>query len=155
MTSKRKPYNDRNDIERLETNWERTCSLMKARQFSMAIVRSATCAEIATNIVIRAELIQQRKLKAPFVDSLLIWANGIQGKFQRILLPLLKGTARGKEFGALFTNVDRLNRERNRVVHGGWISDKKPAVELVSLAKEICNQIVEPYHRELKLLDFN
>lgn len=54
--SKKKPYSERTDREKLETNWGKTLKLMEREEYSMAIVRAATCAEIATNIVIRTEL---------------------------------------------------------------------------------------------------
>lgn len=150
----RTPYHDRTDREKLRTNWERTHSLMEAKQYSSAIVRAATCAEIAANIAVRAELGERRKLEPFFVDSLLLWANGLKGKFDRILIPLLRGTKRQKTFRRLMADIEKLNQKRNAVVHGGYVSDRQPALDLVLVAYKLCHQIVKQYQPKLVLRRF-
>jgi hypothetical protein len=94
MTITNKPYSQRSDTEKLESNWRKTLGLFERDEHSMAIIRAGTCAEIAANIVIRSELVQKRHLESQFVDSLLRWSNGLDGKFSHIILPLFDGTPR-------------------------------------------------------------
>src|ERR1017187_4518420 len=151
---KRKPYIKRSDPQKLKTNWERTLSLMQSRHFSSAVVRAATCAEIATNIVIRRELVDDRRLDKEFVDNLLVWANGIHGKFVRILIPLFRDSPRKVEYEAILSEVKAINKARNDVVHSGYVSDKKPAEDLIRQARDICLRIVQPYLPEFSLDEY-
>jgi hypothetical protein len=102
----RKPYAQRTDIERLHSSWKKLDGLMKRREWSAAITRAATAAEIAANIAVRKELQEKRKLEASFVDHLLKWANGLAGKLDKLLRPL-QTTAQRKK---LFTETHRLRR---------------------------------------------
>jgi hypothetical protein len=83
--SVRKPYSERDDMERLCASWKKLTGFMKRGEWSAAITRAATAAEIAANIAIRHELQEQRNLEASFVDHLLQWANGLSGKLNKIL----------------------------------------------------------------------
>jgi hypothetical protein len=52
----RKPYADRTDVERLQSTWRKLSGLMNRKEWSSAVTRAATAAEIAANIAIRHEL---------------------------------------------------------------------------------------------------
>ena len=84
----RKPYEKRSDLEKLHSQWHKLSGLHTREEWSAAIVRAATAAEIATNFAIRAEFGARSKFDPKFVDSLLRWANGLAGKLDRLLVPL-------------------------------------------------------------------
>src|SRR3989338_5409824 len=88
---KSKPYKERSDIERIRSNWKKTIGLLKRKEWSSAVVRAATATEIAANLVVREEFIRRRGLNSDLVDHFLMWANGIQGKFDKLLLPVTRG----------------------------------------------------------------
>jgi hypothetical protein len=83
-----KLYSERTDLERLQSSWRKLQGLMSRGEWSAAITRTATAAEIAANIAVRHELEVQRKLEASFVDQLLMWANGLAGNLVKLLQPL-------------------------------------------------------------------
>lgn len=151
MKTEKKPYEQRTDVERLEDNWNKTVSLYNKSQFSMAVVRAGTCVEIAANIVIRAELIQKRKLEAAFVDSLLVWANGLYGKFTKLILPLLGGTPRLAKFRQHRTSIEKLNRTRNAIAHGGHFTSQREAESLLTIARSLCTALTADYPAPRKL----
>ena len=133
MTNKqRKPYSEKSDIEKIESNWKKVSGLFDREEWSSAIVRAATASEIATNLAVREELQVKRSLESEFVDSLLKWANGIQGKFDRLLLPVTKGTTIHNKFKKIKGGVTEINNERNAVVHSGQFK-KKTTAEKVCL----------------------
>src|SRR5439155_24988833 len=105
------------DTHERPTNWRETRGLLERSELSMAIIRAGTCAEIAANIVVRAELIQRRQLEAALVDTLLYWANGLQGKFSRLILPILAGTPRYAKFLKFPRSIQALNNARNEIAH--------------------------------------
>ena len=83
---------------------------MDREVWSSAVVGAATATEIAANLVVREELIESRKLEEEFVDHLLKWANGLQGKFDKLILPITKGESYHGDFKKLkaifYTVVD-------------------------------------------------
>ena len=147
----RKPYSDRTDIERLQSSWKKLSGLMQREEWSAAITRAATAAEIAANIAVRHELQEQRHLDAEFVDHLLKWANGLSGKLDRILRPLHTTKAKQKVFKSLQKKAQKINDQRNLVVHSGNFMNQKEAKEIVSVAKEFIEKLVAPYHKGFKL----
>ena len=84
MKKKRNPYSKRSDHGKAQTNWSKTVGLLSRKEYSPAIVRAATFLEIVSNIVVRKELVGIYKLPNDFVDSLLIWANGLRGKWDQL-----------------------------------------------------------------------
>ncbi len=138
MKASQKLYSQRSDTEKLESNWKKTVGLFERKEYSMAVIRAATCAEIAANILIRAELIQTQKLEPDFVDSLLRWANGLNGKFSRIILPFFKGTSQYAKFKKHDHAIKKLNKFRNEIAHGGRFASMKHAKELVRATHGIC-----------------
>jgi hypothetical protein len=149
--NKKKPYSERTDLEKIKSNWTKTHGLFKREEYSMAIVRAATAAEIAANLVIRKELEEKRGLDFEFVDNLLIWANGIQGKFDRLILPVTKGTKKHDVFKKVKNKVSELNKERNSIAHSGQFKKESTAIKMVNLAKEVIEKLVGRYEKKFKL----
>ncbi|OYV51952.1 MAG: hypothetical protein B7X10_00385, partial [Burkholderiales bacterium 21-58-4] len=87
----RKPYEQRTDLEKIESQWHKLSGLHSREEWSAAIVRAATAAELAANFAIRREYQSKSTLSAAFVDTQLKWANGIAGKIDRLLLNLTVG----------------------------------------------------------------
>ena len=52
MKKEKKPYSERTDLEKIESNWTKTRGLLKREEWSLAIVRAATAVEIAANLVV-------------------------------------------------------------------------------------------------------
>ena len=146
-----KPYAERTDIERLRSSWKKLSGLMKRGEWSGAIIRAATAAEIAANIAVRQELCEQRKLEASFVDHLLKWANGLAGKLDKLLRPLHTTAARKKPFTSLRKRAQKINDQRNLVVHSGHFMNENEAKEIVALAKDLIEELVGAYHAGFKL----
>lgn len=120
---------------------------MQRNEWSAAITRAATAAEIAANIAVRHELQEQRQIEASFVDHLLKWANGLAGKLDKLLRPLHTTKARQKAFKSLQKKAQKINDQRNLVVHSGNFMNKKEAEEVVALAREFIEQIVGTYNK--------
>jgi hypothetical protein len=148
---KMKPYKDRDDLERLESCWRKFNGLMENSEWSAAITRAATAAEIAANIAVRHELQKQRKLEPEFVDSLLFWANGLSGKLKNLLRPLHLTEERLETFNSLQKKADRINKQRNQVVHSGNFMNPDEAEEIKTLSKEFVEGLVGIYHEGFKL----
>ena len=151
MKIRKKPYSQRSDTEKLESNWTKTLGLFDRGEYSMAIVRAGTCAEIAANIVIRSELVKKRGLDPRFVDSLLRWANGLQGKFTRIILPVFKGTSRHAALKKHYKEIGEVNDARNEIAHGGRFASKESAQKLIRVAHAICGSLTSHYPPSPKL----
>jgi hypothetical protein len=151
MSYKNTPYSDRSDIEKIYTNWKKVAGLYSRGEWSSAIVRAATAAEIAANLVVREELENQKSIDAPFVNHLMIWANGIQGKYQKLILPAIVGKSYEQDFKSVSSKISALNKARNKIVHGGEFGNSEPAHEIISNASDIIVRFVKPYHEEFKL----
>lgn len=147
MTAKasRLPYGERSDHQKIKANWNKVRGLLKRKEWSAAIVRAATAAEIAANLVIRDELIAKRQLDAALVDHFLKWANGIQGKFDKLIIPLVKGREHSKAFGQLAKRVQDINQKRNAVVHTGSFGSEKDARAVTMEAYVVIQELIRPY----------
>lgn len=142
----RKPYKDRDDMERLEDSWRKLNGYMDRGEWAAAVTRAATAAEIAANIAVRHELVQQRKLEADFVDHLLKWANGLAGKLDKLLQPLHTTDERKAVFASVKERATRINAQRNLVVHSGHFMNDVEAEEIKTLAQEFIETLVGSYH---------
>src|SRR4051812_16358167 len=87
----KKPYEERTDLERLHSQWKKLSGLHSREEWSAAIVRAATAAEIAANYAVRREFASRGQQDQVLIDSFLKWANGLAGKLDRLLLPLFGG----------------------------------------------------------------
>jgi predicted transcriptional regulator len=68
-----------------------------------------------------------------------MWANGLMGKVDRLLLPIFKGTDKEKELKKIKERSKDINDERNNVVHRGQFKAKKTAERVISEAEYIIN----------------
>lgn len=84
----KKHYEDRTDLGKLQSQWNKISGLLVRKGFSSAIIRCGTAAEIAANVTIRSVFDEKSESDAKTVDSFLIWANGLKGKMDH-LVPLV------------------------------------------------------------------
>jgi len=141
--TKRLPYDERSDLDKLQSQWNKLSGLHARDEPSAAIVRCATAAEIAANYAIRHELARKSVLEDEVVDQLLIWANGLKGKMERLFLPIyFVGRRRHQTAKALFASAEKINKVRNEVVHQGRFSDGDEAEDVIAEAKRFIDLIV-------------
>ena len=148
---KRQPYSERSDIEKIKTNWQKTKGLYEREEWSGSIIRAATAFEIAANLVIREELQLRKDLDKDFVDNLLLWANGIYGKFKWLILPISKGSPKYEIFRSAMTKVNEINKERNSIVHSGQFKKESTTKHIIDLSKEVIETLVQQYSAEFNL----
>jgi len=131
-----KPYAEKSDSEKVTANWRKTLGLFKRGEFSVSIIRAATAAELMTNLAVRHELVTSRNLPPKFVDHLLVWANGVTGKFHKLLLPMLEGTELHTTVSALSKALKTVSDERNKVAHRGEFKKESTARSALVAAHE-------------------
>lgn len=152
---KRKPYSERTDLQKIRSNWKKIDGLYSKDEWSSVIIRSATASEIAVNLMIREELVNKRELDENFVESLLRWANGIQGKIDRILRPLSVNSENPLVSKATKLKIRDINDERNSVVHQGQFKRKSTAKRIIKLSKEVIETLVNRYETDFELKDID
>jgi hypothetical protein len=138
--AKRKPYSDRTLEEKITSNWKKTIGLFKRGEYSTVVIRAATSIELASNLLIKAEFHQNRGLPEQFVESLMMWANGLMCKVDRLLLPIFKGTTKEEKLKEIKVRSKDINDERNNVVYRGQFKAKKTATRVMSEAEFIINE---------------
>lgn len=143
----KKPYSERTDLERLESNWRKSVKLFQRDDFSGALVRATTAIEISANLLIREELVTRKGLEAKFVDSLMLWANGINGKFNKIILPYFKADENRKGLyevlKGLKGGIEVINKERNLIVHTGKFKNKEKTLNLIRNSQKVIKVLLE------------
>jgi hypothetical protein len=139
------PYNDRSDIDKIQSQWNKIGGLLSRRDWSAAIVRAATGAEIAANIAVRKRF-EGSTFSAEFVNGLLKRANGIKGKFSGLIVPAEDDLARKAVLTTLEGLADNINNKRNAIVHQGAFSEEPEAHEVIGWARQIINGLVLPHH---------
>jgi hypothetical protein len=142
---KRKPYAERDDLEKIQSQWTKLTGLHTREEWSAAIVRAATAAEIAANIAVRKEFAARSQFSESFINSQLKWANGLAGKLDRLLLPMEENPTRRKVLKQLKSTGDRLNALRNGIVHQGEFANPEDAVAFIAEAKAFIEELVKPY----------
>jgi hypothetical protein len=149
----RKPYDKRTDLEKCQSQWWKLTGLKDREESSAAIVRAATAAEIACNYAIRTEI--HGKLRAEVVDRLLRDANGIKGKIDRLLIPLVKGTKKEAAISRLKLKAlaDEINNDRNAIVHRGEFRKKTAATKTIETARRFVQGLVRLYAPHFTLKD--
>jgi hypothetical protein len=143
------PYDERTDDQKLESNWNKAEKLFERKDWSACIVRAATSAEISANIYIRNFLSNINSLPPSYVDSLLVSANGLDGKFKRLIAPAAKHLGTWNELKALQKKIELLNDHRNGVVHAGKFKDKADAKVVCEHSLVIIQELAP--HEALKL----
>jgi hypothetical protein len=153
MSYTSKKYEDRTDIEKIQSNWKKLSGLYSRGEWSSSIVRAATAAEIASNLVVREELENIKGIDEPFVSHLMMWANGIQGKYQKLILPAVEGNAHAQTFKQLSNDIGDINKIRNGIVHAGKFADSAPAHEVIVKARTVILAFVRQYHEDFDLVE--
>lgn len=151
MKRKKKPYVDRTDIEKIQANWNKTQTLYKKKEYSGAVTRVATAAEIAANFVVREELQVKRNIESDFVDSLLVWANGIQGKIDKLILPISKNSGYHDKFRKMHAKIREINKERNLIVHGGHFGSNLKTKKIIEDTKTVIESLIRVYKPEYRI----
>lgn len=151
MSSKR--YEDRTDQEKIQSQWNKLTGLHSREEWSAAIVRAATAAEIAANYAVRQEFKSRSKFKDDFVNSLLRWANGLDGKINRLLLPLSEGSKRHKVFAGLKKDAEEVNRKRNAIAHQGEFCNVGESQKVIEKARQFIETVVKIYEPGFTLKD--
>ena len=148
--TKKKDYDKRSDVEKIESQWTKLSGLHTCDEWSAAVVRAATAAELAANLAIRQEFAARGTFDAAFVDKLLLWANGLTGKLDKLLLPMLDGQAKHDGIKKLFNLARKVNDKRNAIVHRGVFCSQKEATALIANCKKFVVGVVVHY-----VLDFD
>jgi hypothetical protein len=151
----KKPYEQRTDLEKCQSQWWKLQGLHSREEWSAAIVRAATAAEIAANYAIRAEFKKQSRLPAAFVDTLLRSANGLAGKIDRLLVPLTRGTEKAQTISRVKNLVSPINDTRNAIVHRGEFLDEDEATATIKKTRRFIERLVRLYEPKFKLHDKN
>lgn len=141
-----KAYQKLSDLENLHKQWKKLSGLHTRKEWSAAIVRAATAAEIAANYAIRQELISKRNLESDFVDNLLRWANGLSGKLEHLLVPLTsKETDKADKMKELRKLANDINLQRNSIVHQGEFCNEDEAKRAIDKTQEFIVGLVRLY----------
>jgi hypothetical protein len=151
----KKRYENRTDLEKIQSQWNKLTGLHSRDEASAAIVRAATAAEIAANFAVRTEFALRSNLSSDFVDSLLRWANGLDGKISRLLLTISEGSRRHKTFVKLKGNVEQINRKRNAIGHQGEFCNLRESEEIIEKTRHFIETVVRMYEPRFKLKDTN
>lgn len=139
--TEKKPYDERSDDEKLISNWTKAIALFLREDWSACIVRIATSTEISANIYIRHYLQEQHNLPESFVNSLLVSANGVDGKFKRLITPAAKCLETWDNVKANQKNIETINKHRNEIVHAGKFKNKGDAEIIFTKAQSVISSL--------------
>jgi hypothetical protein len=149
------PYDKRSDDQKLVSNWNKARKLVDRCDWSAAIIRVATSAEIAANIYIRRFLMTTYSLPEGFADALLIWANGLDGKFKRLIKPAAECEGSWEQLRAVQRQIETLNRHRNSVIHSGRFKSQQDAEFVFERSLTIIKALAPSEATKLIMPDFN
>lgn len=149
----RKLYEERTDLEKIQSQWNKLSGLHSREEWSAAIVRAATAAELAANFAIRKEFESRSKLDSRFIDSLLRWANGLAGKIDRLLVPLSVGEKQHKTIKKLKAASEQINSKRNAIAHQGEFCNETEAKGAIQQSREFIETLVQIYEPNFALKD--
>lgn len=145
-------YEDLSDTEKIKKQWHKMAGLNTREEWSAAIVRAATAAEIAANFAIRNEFKNNSTFASGFVDSQLRWANGIDGKFNRLLIPLTEhNVGNNKIIKGLKKKAESINKKRNAIVHQGEFCNPNDAMSVINTAKDLITTLIKIYDPDFNL----
>ena len=147
----KKPYKQRTDLEKIIANWNKTLNLFYRDEYSVAIIRSATTVEIAANHFIRTELIDKLRLPSEFVNTLLQWANGLNGKFEKLIRPIAREPSFKKTVNKIAKEIKQICKERNSVVHQGEFKKRSTAQETIKQAHRVILRLVNLHKKSFDL----
>lgn len=152
MPTEKPAYETLGELAKINKQWVKLSGLHSREEWSAAVVRAATAAELAATFAIRQEFATQSKLPNKFVDEMLMWANGIRGKFEKLLLNLVAADKEKEaKLQALWTKAKTINQKRNLIAHGGQFCDESEATEIIATCKEVVLGVVGVYDPTFKL----
>ncbi len=149
----RKLYEERTDLEKIQSQWHKLSGLHTREEWSAAIVRAATAAELAANFAIRKEFEAKSKFDAKFIDSQLRWANGLAGKIDRLLIPLSADGKQSKVIKKIKAESEQINSKRNAIVHQGEFCNEDEAKAAIQQSREFIEKLVGIYESSFTLKD--
>jgi len=149
----KKSYEKRSDVEKIQSQWHKLTGLHSREEWSAAVVRAATAAEIAANFAVREEFKARSKFDGDFVNSLLRWANGLDGKVNRLLLPLTDGKKEHTILSGVKRHAEQINRKRNAVAHQGEFCNVGESQEAIESARKFIETVVRIYKPGFTLKD--
>ena len=149
--AKKQDYDKRSDVEKIESQWTKLSGLHTRAEWSAAVVRAATAAELAANLAIRREVAARSKFDGAFVDKLLKWANGLTGKLDKLLLPMLEGQDKRVAIVKLCNLARKVNNKRNDITHRGVFCSQKEATAQIANCKKFVVGVVRHYVADFDL----
>jgi len=151
--AKPKPYSERTDLEKIRSQWTKLSGLHDRTDWSAAVVRAATATEIAVNFAVRREFGARSNFDQKFIDGLLRWANGLTGKLDRLLIPLLQGRGVSKKVRDLRKSAERIQEKRNNIAHRGEFCSERMSARLIDDCQKFVHGIVGLYEEDFTLPD--
>jgi hypothetical protein len=145
------PYADRTDLQKIRSQWRKLTGLHGRDEPSAAIVRAATAVELSVNLAIRAEFAAQSELSADSVNGMMRKANGLRNKMQNLLTPLVMGRANQAEIKRLCKIAEKINDDRNEIVHSGYFSSRSKAKTAIEQCRQFIHGIVGLYEKDFDL----
>jgi hypothetical protein len=149
----KKPYKDRSDLEKVQSQWYKGTGLHGREEPSAAIVRAATAAELAANFAIRREFKSRSSFDKDVVNKFLKSANGLNGKIERLLIPLTAGEDRLGTIKKLRPLSQQISEMRNSIVHEGEFCNENEAKDIIEKTRKFIETLVHIYKPEFKLRD--
>jgi len=152
----KKPDEPLTDLEKVQKQWHKLSGLHSREEWSAAIVRAATAAELVANHAIRAEFAARSQFDVEFVNSLLKWANGLSGKLRNLLMPLAAtDTSKKKKIAKLQKLAEAVNAKRNAVAHQGEFCNEQEATLVIDDARAFISGLAQLYEPQFKLKERN
>ena len=153
---KKKPYSKASDDEKVARNWNKAIGLYDRGEWSVAVLRCATCLELMVNFAIRQELVTENKLPLQFVDNLLKNANGIHSKYQNLFLPIMAQYEEHDDLKRLWgERIVKVNAERNKIAHQGEFRSRKSAKKVMEDTSFALQEIMGLYGYGTELKAFS
>jgi hypothetical protein len=138
----KKAYKGRSDSGKVQSQWHKGTGLHGRDEPSAAVVRAATAAELAANFAVRREFKSRSSFDKDVVNKFLKSANGLNGKIERLLIPLTAGEDRLDTIKKLRSLSRPISEMRNRIVHEGEFCSKKEAKEIIEKAREFVETLM-------------
>jgi len=148
---KKLPYDERPDLQKVKAQWHKLTGLHSREEWSEAVVRAATAAEIAANFAIREEFARASIFAPEFVDSLLKWSNGLAGKLDHLLIPIIGPSLSQENLARLKKLARTVNDDRNKIVHRGEFRGGPESRATIEAAREFIETLVRRYKSKYRL----
>lgn len=152
----KKHYDERTDIEKVNSQWHKLSGLHTREEWSAAVVRAATAAELAATLAVRKEFENRSTFSREIVDSFLKWANGLDGKMTRLIFPLMGEPGRKNQLKLvkkLYADIKLVADKRNDIVHRGHFCNEEEATQLIAACKAFILGIVGMYYDDFELVE--